>query len=48
MSGLEVNKILASIIFALILVKVIGHIGDFIVNIAMTKLSNLVVRNAGK
>ena len=33
MSGLEVNKIFASIIFALIMVWVIGHIGDFIVNI---------------
>ena len=33
MSGLEVNKILASIILALIAVKFIGHLGDFIVNI---------------
>jgi len=32
MSGLEVNKILASIILALIVVKVIDHIGDFIVD----------------
>ena len=33
MSGLEVNKILASIILALIAVKIIGHIGDFIVDV---------------
>ena len=32
MSGLEVNKILASIILALIVVLIIGHIGDFIVD----------------
>ncbi len=33
MSGLEVNKILASIILALIVVKIIGHMGDFIVHV---------------
>ena len=33
MSGLEVNKILASIILSLIVVKVIGHIGNFIINL---------------
>ena len=32
MSGLEVNKILASIILALIVVLIIGHIGEFIVD----------------
>ena len=38
MSGLEVNKILASIILALIVVKVIGHIGDFIVDVDNTEI----------
>jgi len=38
MSGLEVNKILASIILALIVVKVIGHIGDFIVDVDNTEM----------
>ena len=38
MSGLEVNKILASIILALIVVIVIGHIGDFIVNVDNTEI----------
>tara|TARA_Y100001970_G_scaffold121407_1_gene150610 strand:- start:18073 stop:18618 length:546 start_codon:yes stop_codon:yes gene_type:complete len=33
MSGLEVNKILASIIFAILVVTVIGHLGDIIVNV---------------
>ena len=28
MSGLEVNKILASIILAILVVTVIGHLGD--------------------
>ncbi len=33
MSGLEVNKILASIIMAVLIVTLIGHIGDLIVNV---------------
>ena len=33
MSGLEVNKILASIILAILVVTVIGHLGDIIVDI---------------
>ena len=33
MSGLEVNKILASIIFAVLIVTLIGHFGDLIMNI---------------
>ena len=33
MSGLEVNKILASIILALLIVTLIGHIGDLIVDV---------------
>ena len=33
MSGLEVNKILASIILAILIVTLIGHAGDLIVNI---------------
>ena len=33
MSGLEVNKILASIIFAVLIVTLIGHFGDLIINI---------------
>jgi cytochrome c len=33
MSGLEVNKILASIILAILVVTVIGHIGDIIVDV---------------
>ena len=33
MSGLEVNKILASIILAILIVTVIGHIGDIIVDV---------------
>ena len=32
MSGLEVNKILASIIFAILIVTLIGHFGDLIIN----------------
>ena len=32
MSGLEVNKILASIIMAMLIVTIIGHLGDLIVN----------------
>jgi len=38
MSGLEVNKILASIILALIVVKVISHIGNFIVDVDNTEI----------
>ena len=38
MSGLEVNKILASIILSLIVVKVIGHIGNFIINLNDTEM----------
>ena len=38
MSGLEVNKILASIILTLIVVKVIGHIGNFIINLNDTEM----------
>jgi len=38
MSGLEVNKFLASIILALVVVKVIGHIGDFIVGVDNTEI----------
>ena len=33
MSGLEVNKILASIILAIIVVTIIGHLGDIIIDI---------------
>ena len=33
MSGLEVNKILASIILAILVVTVIGHLGDIIVDL---------------
>ncbi len=33
MSGLEVNKIIASIIFAVLIVTLIGHFGDLVVNI---------------
>ena len=33
MSGLEVNKILAAIIMALLIFTLIGHLGDVIVNI---------------
>ena len=33
MSGLEVNKILAAIIMAVLIVTLIGHAGDLIVNI---------------
>ncbi len=32
MSGLEFNKILASIIFAVLIVTLIGHFGDLIIN----------------
>ena len=32
MSGLEVNKILASIIFAILIVTLIGHFGDLIID----------------
>ena len=38
MSGLEVNKILASIILTLIVVKVIGHIGDFLIDVNDTEM----------
>lgn len=33
MSGLEVNKILAAIIMAVLIVTLLGHVGDLIVNI---------------
>ena len=33
MSGLEVNKILASIIFAVLVVTLIGHFGDLLIDI---------------
>ena len=33
MSGLEVNKIIASIIFAVLIVTLIGHFGDLLINI---------------
>ena len=33
MSGLEVNKILASVIFAVLIVTLIGHFGDLIINV---------------
>tara|TARA_Y100000996_G_C22509663_1_gene637868 strand:+ start:20 stop:565 length:546 start_codon:yes stop_codon:yes gene_type:complete len=33
MSGLEVNKIIASIIFAVLIVTIIGHFGDLIIDI---------------
>ena len=33
MSGLEVNKILASIILAVLIVTLIGHFGDFVIDI---------------
>ena len=32
MSGLEVNKILAYIIFAILIVTLIGHFGDLIID----------------
>ena len=32
MSGLEVNKILAAIIFAVLIVTLIGHFGDLIID----------------
>ena len=38
MSGLEVNKILASIILSLIVVKIIGHIGNFIIDVNDTEM----------
>ena len=38
MSGLEVNKILASIILSLIVVKAIGHLGNFIIDLNDTKM----------
>ena len=38
MSGLEVNKILASIILTLIVVKVIGDIGDFLIDVNDTEM----------
>lgn len=37
MSGLEVNKILAAIIMAVLIVTLIGHAGDLIVNIDHNK-----------
>ena len=33
MSGLEVNKILASIIFAVLIVTLIGHFGDLLIDV---------------
>ena len=33
MSGLEVNKILASIILAILVVTVIGHLGDILIDV---------------
>ena len=33
MSGLEVNKILASIILAILVVTIIGHLGDIIIDV---------------
>ena len=33
MSGLEVNKILASIILAVLIVTLIGHFGDLVIDI---------------
>ena len=33
MSGLEVNKILASIILAILIITVIGHVGDIIIDV---------------
>ena len=33
MSGLEVNKILASIILAILVVIIIGHLGDIIIDV---------------
>ena len=38
MSGLEVNKILASIILSLIVVKAIGHLGNFIIDLNDTEI----------
>ena len=37
MSGLEVNKILAAIIMAMLIITLIGHAGDLIVNIDKDK-----------
>jgi len=39
MSGLEVNKILASIVVAILVVTIIGHIGDLIIDTENNKLS---------
>ena len=33
MSGLEVNKILASILLAILVVTVIGHLGDLLIDV---------------
>ena len=38
MSGLEVNKILASIILAILVVTVIGHLGDIIIDVEGDKI----------
>ena len=38
MSGLEVNKILASIILAILVVTVIGHLGDILINVKHHKM----------
>ncbi len=38
MSAIEVNKILASIIIALLVVTIISHLGDFIINIDNNKV----------
>ena len=39
MSGLEVNKILASIILAILIITVIGHVGDIIIDVEHQELS---------
>ena len=44
MSGLEVNKILAAIIMAVLIVLLISNLGDFIVNIDKAKNAKVAVK----
>jgi len=44
MSGLEVNKILASIILAIIVVTIIGHLGDIIIDIDNDQMTETAYR----
>ena len=43
MSGLEVNKILASIILAILVVTVIGHLGDILINVKPVSYTHLTL-----